>query len=85
VTYLAYPIRAGVGDSSPTRRCRHLPHRDPCVRGRARAGGSTNAAAETGDWFILEQLFTQAADGTTTQEWMNAASAADATCVCSSG
>lgn len=75
VTYLAYPIRSEFGykfANSPL-----VTSYLTAVRAwEAQQGGS---AGETGDWFILEQLFTtDAENGQTTQEWMNAASADEA-------
>lgn len=76
VTYIAYPIDGGFGPkfaNSPL-----VASYLAAVRAwEAERGGSVG---ETGDWYILEQLFTtDAADGQTTQEWMNAASPEDAT------
>ncbi|WP_295820443.1 hypothetical protein [uncultured Microbacterium sp.] len=82
VTYLAYPIRGGFGDKFANSQlvATYLAATRAFEAERAAAGASNAAAAQTGDWYILEQLFTtQASDGATTQEWMNAASAADAT------
>jgi len=75
VTYLVYPIRSDFGykfANSPL-----VASYLTAVRAWEAANGGS--AGETGDWYILEQLFTtDAADGQTTQEWMNAASAGDA-------
>lgn len=76
VTYLAYPIEAGFGPKFAN---------SPLVASylaavRAWEADHGRTTGETGDWFILEQLFTtDAPDGGTTQEWMNAASPEEAT------
>lgn len=75
VTYLVYPIRSEFGYKFAN---------SPLVASylaavRAWEADRSGQAGQTGDWFILEQLFTtDAADGQTTQEWMNEASADDA-------
>ena len=79
VTYLAYPIRGGFGDKFANSQlvATYL----TAVRAveAERAATAPASERETGDWYILEQLFTtDAADGRTTQEWMNAATPADA-------
>lgn len=75
VTYLAYPIRAAFGDKFANSEL--VASYLAAVRAfEADRGG---AAGETGDWFILEQLFTsERSDGQPTQEWMNAATAEEA-------
>ncbi|GAA3039646.1 hypothetical protein [Microbacterium dextranolyticum] len=77
VTYLAYPIRSGFGDKFANSQL--IASYLTAVRAwEAQQHGSRTG--ETGDWYILEQLFTtDAPDGRSTQEWMNAASADDAT------
>lgn len=79
VTYLAYPIRGGFGDKFANSQL--IATYLAAIRAfDAESTSSAPSRLETGDWFILEQLFTtQAADGTTTQEWMNAATADEAT------
>ena len=76
VTYLAYPIDTQFGPKFAN---------SPLVASylgaiRAFEAARGGSQGETADWYILEQLFTtDTADGSTTQEWMNAASAEDAT------
>lgn len=78
VTYLVYPIRGGFGDKFANS---HLVATYlTAVRAfEAERTPAPDPARETGDWFILEQLFTSSrADGQPAQEWMNAATAEDA-------
>lgn len=76
VTYLAYPIASSLGSKFPN---------SPLVASylagiRAFEATRGGAAGQTADWFILEQLFTtDASDGQSMQEWMNEASAQEAT------
>ncbi|MBN9176929.1 MAG: hypothetical protein J0I43_06135 [Microbacterium sp.] len=76
VTYIAYPIDGGFGPkfaNSPL-----IASYLTAIRAWEAAHGTTTA--ETGDWYILEQLFTTVADdGRSTQEWMNAATPEEAT------
>lgn len=76
VTYIAYPIKAAFGykfANSPL-----VASYLAAVRAWEAQHGS-GGRAETGDWVILEQLFTtDQPGGQTTQEWMNDADAADA-------
>ncbi|WP_315551788.1 MULTISPECIES: hypothetical protein [Microbacterium] len=75
VTYLAYPISSGFGSKFPN---------SPLVASYLAATQAFEAeraglSGTTGDWYILEQLFTgQNAGGTGWQEWMNEADADDA-------
>jgi len=75
VTYLPYPIRSEIGYKFAN---------SPLIAAYLTAvrqfeAQSPTGLAETGDWYVLEQLFTTDADGGgTTQEWMNDASADDA-------
>lgn len=75
LTYLPYPITSDLGPrfaNSPLVASYLIAVR----QFEAARGGS---AGETGDWYILEQLFTgQNADGTLWQDWMNAAASGDA-------
>ncbi len=76
VTYLAYPIASSIGYKFPN---------SPLVASylagvRAFEASRGGSAGQTADWFILRQLFTtDASDGQSMQEWMNAASADEAT------
>lgn len=75
VTYLAYPISTSLGPKFPN---------SPLVASYLAAVQSFEADhgdlhGRTGDWAILEQLFTgESPDGTAWQEWMNDADAAAA-------
>ncbi|WP_298744944.1 hypothetical protein [uncultured Microbacterium sp.] len=68
LTYLAYPISSSLGSKFPN---------SPLVASYLAAVQSYEAdlghlTGPTGDWAILEQLFTgDAPDGTSWQEWMN--------------
>lgn len=72
VTYLAYPISSSLGSKFPN---------SPLVASYLAAVQAYEADqgglhGRTGDWAILEQLFTgEAADGTSWQDWMNDADA----------
>ncbi|AUG30130.1 MULTISPECIES: hypothetical protein [Microbacterium] len=83
VTYLVYPIRGGFGDKFANSHliATYLTAVRAFEAQRTAADAAADTAeVETGDWFILEQLFTtETADGQPTQEWMNAASAEAAT------
>ncbi|MGB4778477.1 hypothetical protein [Microbacterium sp.] len=75
LAYVAYPISSDLGSKFPN---------SPLVASYLAAVQAYEAdhgdlAGETGDWFILEQLFTgENAAGTGWQEWMNEADADDA-------
>ncbi len=74
VTYLAYPIRGGYGDKFVNSQlvATYL----TAVRAFEAQRSATATAHETGDWYILEQLFTtDADDGRSMQDWMNTATA----------
>ncbi len=80
VTYLVYPIHSEFGDKFVNSQL--IATYLTAVRAFEEQRSATDGAApaETGDWFILEQLFTtETAGGQPTQEWMNAASADEAT------
>lgn len=78
VTYLAYPIETAFGSKFPN---------SPLIASylgavRAFEASRGTSQGQMADWYILEQLFTtDAAGGGTMQEWMNAASAEEATSI----
>lgn len=76
LTYLVYPIRSGFGYKFPNSAL--VASYLTAVRAwEAERGGS---AGETGDWYILEQVFTtDAADGATMQSWIDSATEAEVT------
>ncbi|MBF4561273.1 hypothetical protein ITJ43_03920 [Microbacterium sp. VKM Ac-2870] len=82
VTYLVYPIHSATGDkfANSALIATYLSAVRVFEAERTAAGAGAQARpVETGDWYILEQLFTtQTDDGWSTQDWMNTAPAAEA-------